>query len=198
MNAQIIFELTMAAIAAMAAFFVSTSARRSKTKSAFVLSIIISLFLLFIDRIIWARTGMGLIDHATCGFAPDSDACADIPTQEARLTSSNYEISGPQILAGTWRAEYFISMNHTLVKQSNDRCNLRVSFENGRLIWMSYGDRQEFTFTWTRQGYAQLYKPGEATMNREIKVLDGNRLTYYLDSADRMARGGWIYRRCAR
>jgi hypothetical protein len=74
-----ILELLLVSASAVAAFFISQGARRGKTKTAAAASILVPVILVLADRVAWANSGKGLLDHLTCVVAPLSPSCARVP-----------------------------------------------------------------------------------------------------------------------
>lgn len=70
-------ELFLVTVSAVVAFVISLGARRGSTKKAAVIAITISVGLFLADRVIWATTRSGIIDHVTCWLAPASIACSE-------------------------------------------------------------------------------------------------------------------------
>jgi len=70
-------ELLLVLLGAIAAFFVSFGAKRGSTRQVVILSILFSLSLFVIDRIVWLQTKRNLVDHTTCLVAPGGRACAE-------------------------------------------------------------------------------------------------------------------------
>jgi len=69
-------EIMLVLAGALAAFFVSFGLRRGSTKQIALLSILFSIGLFVIDRVVWLETERGLVDHAACLVAPHSPACS--------------------------------------------------------------------------------------------------------------------------
>jgi hypothetical protein len=82
MQTFVLFDLLLVALSAVAAFFVARGTHKGKTRFAAAFSLFAALSLLVSDRILWANTGKGMLDYATCFALPRSNSCR--PTDAAK------------------------------------------------------------------------------------------------------------------
>jgi hypothetical protein len=83
MSTALWFDLLLACFSGVLAFFLSLGTRKASTKIALIVSIMVSVALLIADRIVWADTGKGLLDHATCLAMPRARSCGGAKVEPA-------------------------------------------------------------------------------------------------------------------